>query len=284
LNARVRGIIFAILGLMLIGTGAFAVIQLMGRGSFTGGDQATPTPIVLTDVMMVTHDVYVGQQLQEADVVAVGLPADQVPLAAVLIPEDVIGKFIKVDLVPGEIIWPHNLADPTNVNHDMSFILGDNHVLMAFPATDLISREAVIMRGDIVDILATLPFEEIYRVENNDAEAVDDTETITETTTGLITFDALQRANVTAMVVDIITAEEAQATTEEEGDPSRDEIVIRAYLLALEPQNALMLKHLKDTGAIFDLVMRAPASTTIFELTPVTQEYLTEYYGLDILP
>jgi len=58
----------------------------------------------------------------------------------------------------------------------------------------------------------------------------------------------------------------------------------RAYLLALPPQDALILKHLKDTGATFDIVLRAPTSTVQFELTPVTDEYIVEYYGLEILP
>jgi hypothetical protein len=59
---------------------------------------------------------------------------------------------------------------------------------------------------------------------------------------------------------------------------------IRAYLLALNPQDALILKHLKDIGAIFDFVLRAPTSTVQFELTSVTEEYIIEFYGLEILP
>jgi hypothetical protein len=59
---------------------------------------------------------------------------------------------------------------------------------------------------------------------------------------------------------------------------------IRAYLLALNPQDALILKHLKDTEAIFDIVLRAPTSTAQFDLTPDTEEYIIEYYGLAILP
>jgi len=55
-------------------------------------------------------------------------------------------------------------------------------------------------------------------------------------------------------------------------------------LFALTPQDALILKHLKDTDAKFDIVLRAPTSTVQFELTPVTEEYIIEFYGLEILP
>jgi hypothetical protein len=59
---------------------------------------------------------------------------------------------------------------------------------------------------------------------------------------------------------------------------------ILAYLLALNPQDALILKYMKDTGAIFDIVLRAPTSAAKFDLTPITEEYIVEYYGLEILP
>jgi len=37
-------------------------------------------------------------------------------------------------------------------------------------------------------------------------------------------------------------------------------------------------------GANFDLVLRNPASTELFELTPVTVEYLLERYQLEVIP
>jgi hypothetical protein len=52
----------------------------------------------------------------------------------------------------------------------------------------------------------------------------------------------------------------------------------------LDPQDALILKHLKDIGAIFDIVVRAPTSTVQFELDTVTDKFLVELYNLDILP
>jgi hypothetical protein len=54
------------------------------------------------------------------------------------------------------MVMDHNLADPSNVNGDLGFVIGDNQVLMAFPATDLISTLGVLQRGDLVDILASI--------------------------------------------------------------------------------------------------------------------------------
>ena len=54
-----------------------------------------------------------------------------------------------------------------------------------------------------------------------------------------------------------------------------------ALLLALDPQDALVLKHLRDTGAIFDFVLRSPTSNVLFDLEPVTADYLVDLFGLE---
>jgi hypothetical protein len=107
-----------------------------------------------------------------------------------------------------------------------------------------------------------------------------------EPETRTFTLDSFQRINVTALVVDIIEEEQGGGGAEllpgqtAEGDPVQN-VNVRAYLLALNPQDALILKHMKDTGAVFDIVLRAPTSTLEFELT---EEFIIEFYGLDILP
>jgi len=142
----------------------------------------------------------------------------------------------------------------------------------------------MVQRGDIVDIFAT--FEQEIETEETVITAEGEEEAEPETRT--FTLDTMQKVSVTALIVDIIqneqnTGEDLLPGQTSTGNPTREENV-RAYLLALNPQDALILKHLKDTGAIFDIVLRAPTSTVEFELTPVTEEYIIEFYGLEILP
>jgi len=181
------------------------------------------------------------------------------------------------------MLLSHNLADPTNNNKDLSFILSEDHVLMAFPGDDLMSRESMAQRGDIIDIFASF----VEQVNTVGEETVDATGTETELT-GLKTFtvDTMQKVSVTAMVLEVIDQEGVAAPLEGEAPegPTVSETRIKAYLLALNPQDALILKHLKDTGAIFDIVLRAPTSVAQFGLTPVSEDYIIEFYGLEILP
>jgi hypothetical protein len=85
------------------------------------------------------------------------------------------------------------------------------------------------------------------------------------------------------MVVEIVEDRRATPalTTEEGVEPTQsEETETKAYLLALPSQEALVLKHLKDSGATFDIVLRNPKSSQLYELSPVTTEYLFDRYQL----
>ncbi len=75
---------------------------------------------------------------------------------------------------------------------------------------------------------------------------------------------------------------EAEATPQPTPTPQPSEIEPQAILLALSPQDALVLKHLKDAGGVIDIVLRAPTSELPFVLNPVMAEYLKDRYELVI--
>ncbi|MBG7609877.1 MAG: hypothetical protein IZT55_03330, partial [Anaerolineae bacterium] len=63
----------------------------------------------------------------------------------------------------------------------------------------------------------------------------------------------------------------------------RSSVSVTAYLLALKPQDALVLKYLIDSGADIDMAIRSPVSTETYDLDPVTDEYIKELFGLEII-
>lgn len=278
MSTRLRnGIIIAVVGITLIILGVFVIVRLIESSPTTQVQVPTPVPEAKVPVVVVTRDILLGSVINEGDVEIREIPVAYVTRGVIDDLDQVYGKFTKTDLIQGEMVLSHNLANPTDITHDISYVLDENHVLMALPSTDLMSRESIIERGDIVDVLVSL--ESTLVTTNLDGEEEEQSFTVT--------FDALQRMNITAMVVDIIPVEDearVQADTEGEQIIHRDDIVVKAYLVAIDPQDALVLKHLKDVGALFDFVLRSPTSTTQFDLTPVTSEYLKEFYGLEILP
>ena len=273
-----KKIVFIIIaGLILVAIGVFASFNLIQRFQGNQSSAVSEEQTVKTSVVVAARDLSLGDTIAGTDVELASVPVEIAPRTAIANLNGAVDKIIKTDLVQGEMVLSHNLADPTNKNGDLSYILSEDHVLMAFPATDLMSREVEVQRGDIVDIFATF---------RQKVKTVGEVTTVNgepqEPEMRTFTVDSLQKVSITAMVLEVIDKDTDTDVMQEENNEADSRI--RAYLLALNPRDALILKHLKDTAAVFDIVLRAPTSTVQFSLTPVTEEYIIEYYGLEILP
>lgn len=291
MNNKMRGGLLLVIGLMLIVLGITAAYLLTRKGGVLSSLTVRPTQVnvVTNKAVVVTHDMKLGDLVKAEDVKAIDVPVEISPRDTLTDPNAAVGKFIKSDLVQGEMLLQHNLADPTNVNRDLAFTLGEDHVMMAISSDDVMTKESILQRGDIVDILATIT-EQVSNVvtEQNAATPSPDTtnpQNPQEKVSRSFTFDAFQKTNISAMVMDVIVdkSQNNQNQTTNPNEAPRGRIVVKAYLLALSPQDALVLKHLKDGGAVFDFVLRSPTSTQLFDLIPVTEEYIVELYGLQII-
>ena len=279
MNRRVLiGIVIAVVGVGLIALGILAINTVL-RQSFAPPAQPTPVIEATTDIIITTHDLAIGSVINREDIQIATVPVSMVPRDALLSIETTLGKITMVHLIQGEMVLQHHLADPTNISHDIGYIIADDQVLMAFPATDLMSGLGVLQRGDNVDIFASMTVEVSPTTL---APAPGTTTEQEEAITRLFTFDAFQRIKITAMVVDVVVESESNTPGQAQPTPNPADRRVRAYLLAMTAQDALVLKHMRDTGAIFDIVLRSPTSNELFDVSPVTVEYLLQRYELQI--
>jgi Flp pilus assembly protein CpaB len=291
LNARTRGILIAGVGFILILAAALFISNAyFGWANLLASPrlvQPKPAESKKANIVVLKADKFLGDLLAASDVTVIQAPVEVIPRDSISNVEDVVGKFLKSDMAQGEMILKHNLADPTNKNSDIAYILGDKHVLYAFPVSDTINTEGIVRRGDIVDLFATMT-ETVEKVgitpgtaANPETPGGNAQDKITRT----FTLDTFQKMNVTALVAAVIPNQgqnnQGQETSPE---PTKKQGAIRSYLLALPPQDALILKYLTDKGTKFDVVVRAPTSTEQFELTPVTEDYIIELFGLSVVP
>lgn len=289
-----RGIILVVVGIGLAVIGIVAVTSLV-RQAAAPRPAPTPVPPITVQVVITTHDIAIKELLKAEDLIVVEVPVELAPFYALSDVDDAVGKITKIPFISGEIVFEHHLADPTNINNDYAFIIEDDQVLMAFPATDLMSGLNILQPGDLVDILVSL-VQPVLPGDTGVSDLSNEEETPEDV---LFTFDALQRIEITAIVVEIIplnqrssssttssttsfTSNQAEATPQPTPTPQPSQIEALAILLALRPQDALVLKHLKDAGGVIDIVLRSPTSTQIFELNPVTSDYLRDRYELII--
>jgi Flp pilus assembly protein CpaB len=276
LNRRVIiGIIIAVVGIGLIGLGILAINTVL-RQSIAPPAQPTPVAEATTDILITTQDLANGSVINREDVQIVTVPVSLVPRDALLTIEAALGKIVTVHLISGEMVLQHHLADPTNVSHDVGYVIAEDQVLMAFPASDLMSGLGVLQRGDNVDIFASMTVE----VSPTTIAPATGTAAQQEAITRLFTFDAFQRVQITAIVADVVAESGSTTPGEAQPTPNPADIRVRAYLLAMTAQDALVLKHMRDTGAIFDFVLRSPTSNELFVVSPVTVEYLLQRFKL----
>lgn len=283
---RRRWIIIGLAGTfaVVLGLGLLAAILSRAIGPLPA---ATPIPPRTVSVVVTTHDLPIRTLLQPADVTLIDVPVQLAPLEALSNLEAAVGRITMIPLVTGETVAAHHLADPSNVTHDLAFVIADDQVLMAFPASDLMSRLNVLQPGDVVDILASLQSPLLPGpAGTGEGEG-----------SALFTFNAMQQVEISAVVVEIVQGRRTGATTSSavrvsEGEvevqpqptptPQPSDLQPQALLVALDPQDALVLKYIKDAGGVIDIVLRAPTATVRFELSPVMAEYLRDRFELVI--
>jgi len=130
-------------------------------------------------------------------------------------------------------------------------------VAMAFPADDLMSSNNLLQPGDHVDVLFSI------EVQATDKESG-----------GLVTFNALQNLEIAT----IVKLRDVGATAAEEVGAKAARPL--AIVFALDPQDALVLKHLRDMGGTVDIVLRAPEAEERFETQPVHINYVLDRYTI----
>ncbi len=286
MNRRlVIGVIIAVVGLGLIILGIFAISRIV-RQSFAPLPAPTVVPVQPAKVVVTVRDIALGTVLLKEDLTLIEVPVNAAPRNALNDVEQAIGRITTVHLVAGEMILDHHLADPTNVVHDIGYVIGNDQVLMAFPATDLMSSLHILQRGDYIDLFVSstqnVPVQQIGPNGEPVQTAPGQAENLESR---LLTWDLMQKVELTALVVDVVQNTRSTAPTtpgQAQPTPQAQESNVRAYLLALNPQDALLLKNLIDTNTKFDFVLRSPTSDETFTLMPITTEYIVERFQLKI--
>jgi len=257
--------LWLILGLILAiaaGGVAFTATLQMTKANSTRAQVERPT----VDVVVTSDAIPAGKLIGPGDVALRPVPADLIPTDALRKLEEAIGRVPPYPLSANEIVQASRLNDPARRGRDISFELQNGQVLMAFPAHDLMGSSGLLRIGDRVDILfSTYVIPKDEKDQNSNKEG------------RLVSFDSLQNVTVAGVVVDTESARANSKTNEQPGAQK-----IKTVLLALSPQEALIVKNLKDNGAIVDLVLRAPTDKQRFETQPVNGDFLVDRYRLPV--
>ena len=204
-------------------------------------------------VIVASRHIAVRELIQAGDVETRQAPLDIIPENAMHEMSNVVGYLALNPLSPGEIILASDLLSPTLKSERIAMAMDKNQVAFAFPADDLMSSCDLLQPGDHVDLLFSI---EVKLSEKGDKD--------------LTTFTALQNVEIAQIVRPQVAGSRTQGA-----HPT-------AIVFALDPQDALVLKHLRNRGGTVDIVLRAPDAKQPFSTQPVNEDYLINRYQLRI--
>ena len=231
-------------------------------------------------VVVAARDIPQHTLIKERDVSFKEVPAEAVPDEALLSVGSALGRIAEHTISSGEILVANSLFTSEPRSGEVAFTsLGDqvvlaqeDQILLAIPPLDLMSTQ-FLMVGNHVDILVSLQ----KQAEEGEAANPEAGEAPGEgSEPEMITAYTIQNAEVAAVKR---SGGEASLDSGSEGEAEANGAP-QALLMALAPQDALILKHLIDRGAIIDMALRAPTQDQLFDTQPVDTDYLYDRYRL----
>jgi pilus assembly protein CpaB len=186
-----------------------------------------------------------GAVIKADDVLLKPFPLDLVPVAAITSTIGLENQVLVAPMGQGETFSTTKLAGGETGTVSQRIPAG--HVLFAYPINDLITQIDILSDGDHVDMLITLPVLSTSGTESHD-----------------VTAYTLQNIDIFKVL---------RPGTEKAQPPI-------ALLLSLTPEDALLLKRLRDSGGKLDLVLRPFSDQDAVEIPPIDNDVIISRYGL----
>jgi pilus assembly protein CpaB len=268
--SRASGCLWLIVGVILaLVAGGLAYITLQRSTVSRATGEVAPS----VSVVVAARPIPAGTVITEADLVVQTFPADLLPTGVISNTTSAAGMVAMVPLDTGEVLLAHHLTQPDVTVQNLGFTLPEGRVAIAIPAEDLLSRGQLIEAGNRVDIFYTLETSE----KTGTGEGSNDKKQYT--------FGTLQGVVVVGVLRSTAGEQKGGGSTSG-GSLLGGEKVIPglgvpyAYILALDSQDALVLKYLQDAGAIMDVALRNIADETEHPVQPVDLPYVIDKYQL----
>jgi pilus assembly protein CpaB len=226
--------------LCAVGAGAlsFYVLDQQAVAAQAAAAQAappTPVPVPTLRMPVAARDLPVGQALTADDIALKDFPTDLAPSSAITDTEALVGQMLAEPVAEGDIFRSKALRGAAGA--PLSSSIEPGKTILAFPVVDLIGQTGLIVAGDRVDLLIT-----------------------TE-----VTGDAPgKKTGYTVQNVEVLRVLGAEPT-EDNPNPKPS-----AFLLQLTPQDAVLVKMVKDSGGTIDLALRSPLDTGALQVAPAT--------------
>jgi Flp pilus assembly protein CpaB len=266
---RRRGILWLFAGLVLAllaaGISYFVFQQAVAERASAVEEEPTQTVVVAKQL------INERAVIRLADISTEERPVEEVPSGAIFKTDDAVGRIATRSMQPGQVMLTQYLiesfssagiepADIITETVNFNAALVEVLVAFAFTVTDRLSKEGILLSGDHVDLLFST------NVVGQQEGAG-----------GKVSIYAIQDVEILQVIYQPVPTEE---TDEQETDKVEAEspLVPKTLILAMEPQDAVVLKYAIDTESPLDLVLRAGENERFFDVDSVHINTISERY------
>jgi len=269
---RRRGILWLVAGLVLAilaaGLSYYAFQQVIVRQANTPVGKSTQTVVVAKQL------INERAVIRLADISTEERPLEKVPSGAVFKTDDAVGRIAVRSIAAGQVLLAQNLIESfTTTNLDQTDVstatvnfnkaLGEDLVAFALPVGDKLSKEGILLAGDHVDLL--------FSTDVTGAQ---------EGTGGKVSIYAIQDLEILQITYQPPPDAKADAKSDakEESQSEQAPLVPKTLILAINPQDAVVLKYAIDTNSPLDLVLRGENNRRRFDVDAVHLNTISERY------
>ena len=258
--------IAAVVLALLAGLVTYQTLASAMPASSAEGSLAETRPVVVA-----AADIPIRRSISVEELSLDQLPANSVPEGAAASFDQVVGKMASQTVFAGQPVLMQGLVTPDIVTKELALSVPEGKVVMAVPIRSMLLSNRLVRPGDHIDLIGS--FEITIAAGENGTGTDQRPESIA----------ALYDLEVHAIILPSVAGAVGEAAKGEQPEPgtfasaNADE---QAVLLAIDVQDALVLRHILDFGGTLDLVLRAPADETLATTVPVDSNYLMDRYQI----
>jgi pilus assembly protein CpaB len=266
-------------GALLAGTASMLVFN-----AAHSAQASTTEPVSLTNVVVATKDIPEYAPITADAVTIKAFPSAFVGPGTVLKPADVIGKYATAPIVHDQLVLNAQVS-PDNRMANLSARIPAGKVAYWLPLPDLMAQSGGVRAGDRIDILLTLGLTPPGTPPN--ASAQQKTLTAQNTLQNVeVFFVGTPDSDVVAKAAPAggngQTAATQVSKTTAGATSAGSKPTPKVIVFLLDPQDALLLKYMKDSGGTIDLVLRSRDSHDPAATEPVTAETLATRFSFRV--
>ncbi len=270
-----RGRLILIIGIILALASGCLVFFLVSRQGQPPGQLPVPT----RKVVVAVQDLPAGTPIVPDAVTLMEKPINEVPADALSSLEKTRGKLAAVDIYRGDIITEEMLTTKEKILAEKPIsMIPPGKVAFTIKVDELSSVAYSIQPGDYVDVLVGIDFVDVQRESQCELPCP-------EGFTGSqiprhVTQLTIQNAQV--LNVGLRTLPPPTEVVTPTGETQPQTVSYNYVTLLLSQQDALVLKYLREIGAIVDLALRNPADQATVSTEAVTLEYIIRRFNIPV--